>query len=140
MVTLSFILITNVFFPYLIVLHTLTIHPDIISWNVTLSILRVNILHVCPSLTAILKLAFLYMLFEVCLQYILSTSLDSRTYFMVHVRSHVCTSCIERRPPSPSPGKALEIRSSPSAQKMLTYRSNSSYSTKSSELLVPSGP
>jgi hypothetical protein len=129
MMMLSFILITNVFFLLLIVRHALTTYPSIISRNVARPILLVNIFQVCPPLTAILKLAFLYMLFEMCLQYILSTSLDSRAHFMGHDRSHIRISCIERRSPLSSPSNALKIRSSPSAQKILTFRSNRSYST-----------
>lgn len=66
MVTLSFLLIANVFFLLLIVRHALTTYANLISCDVTLSILRVNILPVCSSLIAILRLAFLYMVFEMC--------------------------------------------------------------------------
>jgi hypothetical protein len=48
MVTLSFILVTNVFFLILIVRHAIITLPKIVSWGVVFSFLRVNFVYVHP--------------------------------------------------------------------------------------------
>jgi hypothetical protein len=49
MITLSFILINNVFFLALLVRHTLMVHPTILNWSFITSFLRVNFFYVPPS-------------------------------------------------------------------------------------------
>jgi hypothetical protein len=128
MITLSFILVSNVFFLALLVRQALIAHPSILNWEFIASLLRVNLVYVSliPRVTDADHTRFPL---EMYLQHLFSSSFDPGIVVMEHDRFGVRIPCVQGRSPPPSPLDASKIRYPFHQQIKSNIRSNNPHST-----------
>ena len=108
-VTLSFVLLTNVFFIALVIRHELRIHLSILSGDTIISLLSANLTHVTCLHVHLTYVDIHHRLFEKYLQHLFPSSFDSRSIALANDRFNICLPRCKGRSSSPSPRVSPEI-------------------------------
>lgn len=108
-VTLSFILFTNIFFIALVIRHELRVHPSILSGDTIVSLLCANLTHVARLHVHLTCVDIHHPRFEKYIQHLFPSSFNSRSIALANDRFNIRLPRRKRRSSPPPPRVAPEI-------------------------------